>query len=265
MRVGSASMQGYREEMEDAHATVLGMQGSNATTAFFGVFDGHGARARLLAVELSEKCLLVFKSKRMKISNVLYCQWPSLNLCNAARYRHHIATIFAPRAGGEKAALYAAERLPAIVGEYENSALFSEASEETDGSSQSGSAAGGPFAEAMLRFDAEFLATPHHAHGATAIWSLVQPIAAAAAAAASASATDSASASSSSSQQQQFRVIVANVGDSRCLWIGGDGQCLFATTDHKPKDPIEHEVGDNDDILLRPDRTLMQVYSHLLI
>lgn len=43
MRVGSASMQGYREEMEDAHATVLGMQGSNANTAFFGVFDGHGA------------------------------------------------------------------------------------------------------------------------------------------------------------------------------------------------------------------------------
>ncbi len=45
MRVGSASMQGYREEMEDAHATVLAMQGSNANTAFFGVFDGHGACA----------------------------------------------------------------------------------------------------------------------------------------------------------------------------------------------------------------------------
>jgi serine/threonine protein phosphatase PrpC len=125
-----------------------------------------------------------------------------------------------------------------IVGEYENSVLFSEASDEADSSTQSGSDVDGPFTEAMLRFDAEFLATPDHAHGATAIWSLVQPI----------PSSDSASVSAASSpqqqqqQQQQFRVIVANVGDSRCLWIGGDGQCLFATTDHKPKDPIEHQV-----------------------
>jgi hypothetical protein len=137
-----------------------------------------------------------------------------------------------------------------IVGEYENSVLFSEASDETDSSTQSGSDVDGPFTEAMLRFDAEFLATPDHAHGATAIWSLVQPI----------PSSDSApvSAASTSQQQQQFRVIVANVGDSRCLWISGDGQCLFATTDHKPKDPIEHQVEN----LRRLDHKLRARFEH---
>jgi serine/threonine protein phosphatase PrpC len=36
-------MQGYREEMEDAHAHVMSLHPQrHAQTAFLGVFDGHG-------------------------------------------------------------------------------------------------------------------------------------------------------------------------------------------------------------------------------
>jgi hypothetical protein len=73
LRVGSASMQGYREEMEDAHATVLGMQGSNANTAFFGVFDGHGAcahAAHLLSNIFSHSNLANKSAKNQMISIV---------------------------------------------------------------------------------------------------------------------------------------------------------------------------------------------------
>ena len=40
-RVGASSMQGYREEMEDAHTMVLELP-SHPNVSLFGVFDGHG-------------------------------------------------------------------------------------------------------------------------------------------------------------------------------------------------------------------------------
>lgn len=57
LRYGMCSMQGWRSEMEDAHAAVTELEGSFHNWSYFGVFDGHaGSRvselcaSRLLAV-----------------------------------------------------------------------------------------------------------------------------------------------------------------------------------------------------------------------
>ncbi|PNT68629.1 probable protein phosphatase 2C 21 [Brachypodium distachyon] len=41
IKYGTSSMQGWREQMEDAHAAILDLDGSQSTS-FFGVYDGHG-------------------------------------------------------------------------------------------------------------------------------------------------------------------------------------------------------------------------------
>src|SRR3954467_2369688 len=52
-RVGAATMQGWRCNMEDAHTIALTLPG-HPDAAFFGIFDGHGGEAvsKLLATEL---------------------------------------------------------------------------------------------------------------------------------------------------------------------------------------------------------------------
>uniref|UniRef100_A0A164U5Z9 protein-serine/threonine phosphatase n=1 Tax=Daucus carota subsp. sativus TaxID=79200 RepID=A0A164U5Z9_DAUCS len=40
-KFGASSMQGWRSTMEDAHAALLDLDDS---TAFFGVYDGHGGK-----------------------------------------------------------------------------------------------------------------------------------------------------------------------------------------------------------------------------
>ncbi|KAJ6406133.1 hypothetical protein OIU84_009788 [Salix udensis] len=41
LRYGLSSMQGWRATMEDAHAAITDL---DATTSFFGVYDGHGGK-----------------------------------------------------------------------------------------------------------------------------------------------------------------------------------------------------------------------------
>ncbi|XAR67817.1 Phosphoprotein phosphatase [Bertholletia excelsa] len=56
LRYGVSSMQGWRSTMEDAHAAYLDL---DASTAFFGVYDGHGGKgvAKFCAKYLHEQVL----------------------------------------------------------------------------------------------------------------------------------------------------------------------------------------------------------------
>uniref|UniRef100_A0A7S0T394 protein-serine/threonine phosphatase n=1 Tax=Mantoniella antarctica TaxID=81844 RepID=A0A7S0T394_9CHLO len=56
-KYGTTAMQGWRTNMEDAHATVLGL---DEDTAFFGVYDGHGGKE--VAIYVSRHLHEVFKS-----------------------------------------------------------------------------------------------------------------------------------------------------------------------------------------------------------
>ena len=71
----------------------------------------------------------------------------------------------------------------------------------------------------LLTVDAEFLQTQFPAHGSTFVSAIVSP--------------------DPEQPSWQRKVTVAHAGDSRCLWIGADGSCRWATTDHKPDDPAE--------------------------
>eukprot|EP00940_MAST-03C_sp_MAST-3C-sp2_P002932 g2932.t1 len=57
-----ASMQGWRAEMEDAHATITSVERGSAKHHFFGVFDGHGGKlaARVSASKLHEEIFRQF-------------------------------------------------------------------------------------------------------------------------------------------------------------------------------------------------------------
>lgn len=55
-KYGTTAMQGWRTNMEDAHATVLGLDDN---TAFFGVYDGHGGKE--VAIYVSRHLHEVFK------------------------------------------------------------------------------------------------------------------------------------------------------------------------------------------------------------
>mmetsp|Transcript_82310 Transcript_82310/g.142646 ORF Transcript_82310/g.142646 Transcript_82310/m.142646 type:complete len:400 (-) Transcript_82310:27-1226(-) len=56
VRVGGAMMQGFREEMEDAHCICLGLEG-HPDVAFYGVYDGHSGDkvSKHLAKELHHR------------------------------------------------------------------------------------------------------------------------------------------------------------------------------------------------------------------
>jgi len=64
--------------------------------------------------------------------------------------------------------------------------------------------------------------TQVRAHGCTACFAIVQPIA-----------------GNDSSSARRYRVLVGNLGDSRCVIIGVDGRIRFVTSDHKPEDEAE--------------------------
>mmetsp|Transcript_5422 Transcript_5422/g.20433 ORF Transcript_5422/g.20433 Transcript_5422/m.20433 type:complete len:356 (+) Transcript_5422:207-1274(+) len=55
-KYGTTAMQGWRTNMEDAHATVLGL---DEDTSFFGVYDGHGGKE--VAIYVSRYLHHVFK------------------------------------------------------------------------------------------------------------------------------------------------------------------------------------------------------------
>ena len=75
----------------------------------------------------------------------------------------------------------------------------------------------------VLDSDAAFCKnTQVRAHGCTACFAIVQPIA-----------------SSETSPPRRYRVLVGNLGDSRCVVIGVDGRIRFVTSDHKPEDEAE--------------------------
>ena len=75
----------------------------------------------------------------------------------------------------------------------------------------------------VLDSDAAFCKnTQVRAHGCTACFAIVQPIA-----------------GNEPSSSRRYRVLVGNVGDSRCIVIGLDGRIRLVTSDHKPEDEME--------------------------
>ena len=78
-------------------------------------------------------------------------------------------------------------------------------------------------AKLVLDSDAAFCKnTQVRAHGCTACFAIVQPIV-----------------GSEPSSGRRYRVLVGNLGDSRCAIIGVDGRIRFVTSDHKPEDESE--------------------------
>ena len=102
--------------------------------------------------------------------------------------------------GGGLASVFGANNLPTELGKIDQDSLFtnSEAAHEA-------------ITNAILDVDAAFLKTEEHHMGSTAVFGLMRL------------------------DGDLVTVTVANVGDSRLLWIDGEeGTCKFATADHKP-------------------------------
>ena len=75
----------------------------------------------------------------------------------------------------------------------------------------------------VLDSDAAFCKnTQVRAHGCTACFALVQPLP-----------------SEDAAAPTRYRVLIGNVGDSRCAVIGVDGRIRFVTSDHKPENEAE--------------------------
>lgn len=67
--------------------------------------------------------------------------------------------------------------------------------------------------EAMIKLDQEFLQTSQCQHGCTSVWFVIRPL---------------------SDTQGHYQVAIANLGDSRCVWMDKCGNIKFVTQDHKP-------------------------------
>ena len=75
----------------------------------------------------------------------------------------------------------------------------------------------------VLDSDAAFCKnTQVRAHGCTACFAIVQPLG-----------------GNEPTSARRYRVLVGNLGDSRCVIIGVDGRIRFVTSDHKPEDEAE--------------------------
>lgn len=70
--------------------------------------------------------------------------------------------------------------------------------------------------EAFAQADAEFLALPQRVHGSTCVLAIIRP-----------------------TSLQTWRVLVANVGDSRAMVIRTTGERVNLTKDHRPSDRLE--------------------------
>lgn len=69
---GVSSMQGWRISMEDAHAAELDFAGDNSS-AFFGVYDGHGGTCQSAVERLS----FTYTSLKLWLSHACFAQKPS--------------------------------------------------------------------------------------------------------------------------------------------------------------------------------------------
>ena len=95
-RVGTASMQGYRLNMEDASSVVLKMQ-NHPNTSFFGVFDGHGGgdASKFCEAEVAKRLDQLENITRENIHNtVMQVDGDFLNPDNASR-QHGSTAVFA--------------------------------------------------------------------------------------------------------------------------------------------------------------------------
>jgi serine/threonine protein phosphatase PrpC len=106
--------------------------------------------------------------------------------------------------GGNAASKYGAEHVPLAIDKLNHESLFVDCEPGSEPGSEE-------LCHAILDVDTNFLSTPSHREGSTAVFALMRP------------------------RGDSVQVTVANVGDSRCLWIDGKtGQCMFSTSDHKP-------------------------------